>query len=84
MYDIIFDEEAIDFLEKLVRSERERIFSKIASAKENPFHFFERLKGIYAFRLKSGDYRIIADIDKSKKTIHILCIGHRRNVYKRI
>ncbi len=84
MYNIIFDEEAIDFLEKLVRPERERIFSKIVSAKENPFHFFERLKGISVFRLRSGNYRILADIDKSDKTIHILCIGHRRNVYKGI
>jgi len=45
MYEIIFDKESINFLDKLQRPIRERIFYKIISTKENPFHFFERLVG---------------------------------------
>jgi len=37
MYEVIFDEEAIDFLNKLEKQLKERIFNKIISTKENPF-----------------------------------------------
>ena len=43
MYGIIFDEDAIDFLNTLPKEIKERIFKKIISTKEDPFHFFERL-----------------------------------------
>ena len=84
MYDIIFDEEAIDFLEKLPAQIKERIFNKIISAKENPLHFFERLEGRTDYKLRIGDYRIIADIEQNDKKIKVTRIGHRKNIYKKI
>lgn len=45
MYDIVFDEKAIEFLEKMEKNMRRRIYNKIISTKENPFHYFERLSG---------------------------------------
>ncbi len=84
IYEIIFDEDAINFLKKLIKPERERIFNKIISAKENPFCFFERLRGMALFKLRVGDYRVIADISKDDKKIVILCMGHRKNIYRRI
>jgi len=82
MYDIIFDEEAIDFLKKLPKETRKRIYSKIISSKPNPLHYFERLEGRKEFKLRVGDYRIIADISINSKKIEIILIGHRKNVYK--
>ena len=81
MYEVVFDEEAIDFLSKLQIKIKKRIYNKIISAKENPFHFFERLEGRKDYKLRVGNYRIIADI--SPKRIEISFIGHRRNVYKK-
>ena len=43
MYDLVFDEEAIDFLNKLSKDLKERIFNKIISTKEDPLHYFKRL-----------------------------------------
>ena len=43
MYEVIFDEKAIEFLEKLEYKIRERIFEKIILTKEKPFHYFEKL-----------------------------------------
>lgn len=84
MYEVIFDEEAIDFLNKSSNNLKKRIFNKILSTKENPFRFFERLKGRSDYKLRIGDYRAIADIDESLKKIQITAIGHRRNIYIRI
>ena len=84
MYEVIFDEEVIDFLNDLPQDLRKRIFNKIISTKENPFHFFERLKGRHDCKLRIGDYRAIADINQSLRRIEIILIGHRKNVYKKI
>lgn len=84
IYEIIFDEEAIEFLNKLPKEIKERIFNKIISAKENPFHFFERLAGRTDYKLRIGDYRVIADIDQNNKKIIISIIGHRKNVYQNL
>ena len=84
MYELIFDEEAIDFLNTLPKEIKERIFKKIISAKENPSHFYERLAGRPEYKLRIGDYRVIADIDLADKKIRIVFAGHRKNVYDKI
>ncbi len=84
MYEIIFDNEAIDFLNKMPKDSKKRIFNKIISTKENPFHFFERLEGRKDYKLRIGDYRAIADINQANKIIEITLIGHRKNVYKKL
>ncbi len=63
MYEIIFDEDAIDSISRLEKVERRRIYDKIISTKEDPLRFFERLAGRKDYRLRIGDYRAIADID---------------------
>ncbi len=83
MYEIIFDPEAIEFLEKSEKQLAKRIWDKIMSAKENPYHFFERLIRIKGYKIRTGDYRAIADIDDNRKRIEITLIGHRKNIYKK-
>jgi len=83
VYEIIFDNKVIELLEKLQISTRKRIFEKIISTKEDPFHYFEKLKGRDEYKLRVGNYRVIADINRTKKRIHVLVIGHRKSIYKR-
>ncbi len=84
MYTVVYDEEALQNLEKLEKKIRKRIFEKIFSIKENPFHYFERLTGRGEYKLRVGDYRVIADIDEKTKKISILFIDHRKNIYKKL
>jgi len=84
MYEVTFDEEAINFLNKLPKELRKRIFNKIISTKNNPFHYFERLEGRKDFKLRVGNYRVVADIDTNSKKIEVTVIGHRRNIYKHL
>jgi len=80
MYEITFDKQAIEFLNRLPTGMKERIYHKIIIAKTNPHHFFERLKERKCYKLRVGDYRVIADINERK--IEIRLIGHRKNVYE--
>ena len=84
MYKVIFDDNAIEFLKNLDKKNQERIFNKIMSTKEDPFHYFEKLTSKKQYKLRVGDYRVIADIDKNEIKILVLLIGHRKNIYDTI
>lgn len=84
MFELIFDKKAGDELEKLPQDIRERIFNKLLQTKLDPFHFFARLEGRPEYKLRVGDYRIIAGINPKNKKIIIVKIGHRKNIYESI
>jgi len=79
MHDTIFTEKAERELGKLEKSIQERIFAVLERVKIRPEAYFKRLVGEKAYKLRIGDYRVIADIVDNK--IVILKVGHRRNVY---
>ena len=83
MYEIKFDKKAIDFLNKLEKDIKKRIWNKLQQCKENPFHFLEHLENIEGYKLRVGDYRLIIDVDKSNQILYILKIGHRKNIYEK-
>ena len=83
MYRIIFEKKALESLDKLEKVIKERIWSKLQLCKENPFRFLEHLEEIDGFKLRVGDYRAIVDVDNSTKTIKVLKVGHRKNIYER-
>ncbi len=41
-----------------------------------------RLKGSNRFRARVGDYRIIYAFDTEQNALHLLAIGHRREIYR--
>ena len=83
MYKLIFEKRALEALNKLEESIKERIWNKLQLCKEDPFRFFRYLAEIGGFKLRVGDYRAIVDVDHSSKTIKVLKIGHRKNIYKK-
>ena len=84
MYALLFDPDTLAFLEKIDKGIAKRIWDKIQSTKENPLHYFERLTARGDYKLRIGDYRVIADIDNNVKTIEVTIIGHRKNIYKNL
>ena len=81
MYELKFDKKATDFLNKLEKDIKERIWNRIQQCKLNPFHYLEHLEEIEGFKLRVGDYRVIIDVDRTNQILHILKIGHRKNIY---
>jgi len=43
-----------------------------------------RLRGSNRFRARVGDYRVIYTIDLKQNIIHLLAIGHPREIYRRM
>lgn len=41
-----------------------------------------RLKGSARFRVRVGDYRIIYTFDSTQNRLHLLALGHRREIYR--
>jgi len=83
VHKLIFDEEAIRFLNKLPKNISKRIFNKIQETKENPHRYFIKLTNRQEYKLRIGDYRVIADINDSEIIIYVIKIGHRSKIYKK-
>lgn len=59
-----------------------RISRKILELINNPFSEGKKLAGGKGYRVRIGDYRVVYTVDKPNKTIVVIKIGHRRDVYK--
>jgi len=81
MYKLVLEKKAIHDLNKLERQVKDRIWNKLQECKEDPFRFFEKLVEMSGFKLRIGDWRVIADIIREKEAIIILKVGHRKNIY---
>ena len=69
-------------LPPILRVRIERKLDEIGSRLQAyPHH---RLKGSNRYRARIGDYRIIYTFDLEQNKIHLLAIGHRREIYREI
>jgi len=82
MFKILFSDEALYQLKKLDNKDAMRIIEKITGASKNPLRYFKRLSGREEYKLRVGDYRVIANIMHNEKTLFIRSLGHRKNIYK--
>jgi len=68
---------------KLPSAMRARVEAKIDEIGLKPGSYsHHRLKGSDRFRARVGDYRIIYTFDVTQNKIHLLAIGHRREIYR--
>ena len=84
MWKTLFMPRARKDLIKLEKTISKRIIEKLEKALINPQKSFQQLTDSPYWKLRVGDYRIIALADEEKKLIEIRRIGHRKNVYKKI
>lgn len=83
-YDLIWEEEAINDLNKLCSSISIPLQKKIRSYLiKYPQELGKPLKGKYRklYRYRYGDYRIIYELDKENKLVSVLRVGHRSEIY---
>ncbi len=76
-----FTELAAEKFRKLDKDE-ERIVRKLREVAANPRRSVSPLRGIGAFKIRVGDYRLIADIDWGEEVVYVLTLGHRSTIYR--
>ena len=60
------------------------ILKKLYAIKDYPLRYIERLKGSHLCKLRIGDYRVILFLNTKENKMHVLKIGHRKDIYKRL
>jgi mRNA interferase RelE/StbE len=69
-------------LADLPKADYERVRDALAALAENPRPTgCKKLTGREGWRIRSGDYRAIYEIDDAQKNVTVLHIGHRRDIY---
>ena len=82
-YSIEYSVRAVRELKKINHETANNIINGIERIRIRPYAFVQKVVGTKYYRLKVGKYRVILDIVNNDLVILIICIGHRRNVYKK-
>jgi len=81
---IIIQPRAKKDLKRFPKKTVEDILKKIYEIKENPLRYIERLKGSSLWKLRIGHYRAIIHISTKDDKVHVLKIGRRKEIYKKL
>jgi mRNA interferase RelE/StbE len=82
MFKVILSDSSKLSFKKLDHTIKKRIFNKFQELEKNPqlgVPLTGNLTGLWKLRI--GDYRAIYEIKNQELLIHILKLGHRKNVY---
>jgi mRNA interferase RelE/StbE len=80
-FTVLLHPRAVKELERIEKTIRTRITERLRDLKDNPETVGKMLKHSDYWSLRVGDYRAIYEIDKTKKQVIVLFIGHRKKVY---
>ncbi len=77
-----FTSQALGDLQRLDRGVQKRIVKKLESCLGEPSRAFRKLVDNPQYRLRVGDYRVLALLEFQGKVVVVLRIGHRSGIYK--
>jgi mRNA interferase RelE/StbE len=78
---VLLHPEAVKELEIIEGAIKARIVERLRDLKDNPERVGKILRYSNFWSLRVGDYSAIYEIDRTKKRIITLFIGHRKKVY---
>ena len=85
IYKILFSKEAKKAINKLTSQIKEQIKDDILKIAQEPAKgkaLTHELTGLFSFR--SGNYRIIYEINKKEILVIVLTIGNRKHLYQQV
>jgi mRNA interferase RelE/StbE len=74
---------ALRDLGRLDRLVARRVVAKLERATEDPHRLFSRIVGSDDYKLRVGDYRVLAGLAHETKTILVKRVDHRSRIYER-
>lgn len=86
VYKVELTEEAADQVSALPKRIAGQVIRKIEmlSCEPRPAQAKQLVDHEHLYRVRTGDYRILYQIEAKKLVILVVKVGHRRDVYKRI
>jgi mRNA interferase RelE/StbE len=83
-YEVFIKPSAAKEIEAVGRKrQRLRIAQKIQALADEPRPIgCEKLSGRQRYRIRQGDYRVVYEIDDGRRTVVVVKVGHRRDVYR--
>jgi mRNA interferase RelE/StbE len=83
-YNVLIRRSAADELRQIPKKDLRRIVERIGKFSVEPRpEGCEKLSGEERFRVRQGDYWIVYAIDDGARTVEIVKIGHRSEIYRR-
>jgi mRNA interferase RelE/StbE len=86
-FSVLYTSSALKDLRTIEKKNAQKIILTIQKCtNDKPLEKSKKLSGSFEglYRYRIGDYRVIFQIDNSDKTIIILKIKHRKNIYKNL
>lgn len=81
-YELSVKKSAVKELEGIPKKELQKIVKKIQDLSSEPRpQGSQKLSHKEQYRIRQGDYRVIYSIDDDNLAVHIIKVGHRREVY---
>ena len=80
-YKVLLDPTAAKALKKLDDPTKTRIKKALGELAEDPYEAGEPLHPSDYWKIRTGDYRAIYEINREKQEVIVLFIGNRKNVY---
>jgi mRNA interferase RelE/StbE len=82
-YRVLIRKSAADELGRIPTKDLRRIVKRIRSLGDEPRpHGCEKLSAQERYRLRQGDYRVVYSVDDSVRTVEVVKIGHRSEIYR--
>lgn len=82
-YELRIKPSAVGELEALPLRDRRRMAARIQGLSADPRpRGCEKLTGGDRYRLRQGNYRVLFQVDDLRRTVTVVKIGHRRDVYR--
>ena len=82
-YRVIIPKSLLKELDRLPARDLTRTLSQLTELENNPrYPGTKKLSGRDAWQIRVGDYRVIYEINDTEKTVVLIRIRHRRDVYR--
>jgi mRNA interferase RelE/StbE len=70
-------------LTALQKKDYEKVKAAILALADNPRRAnCQKLTGRIGWRIRVGDYRVVYEVDDSVRSVTVLNVGHRREIYR--
>ena len=82
-YELSVKKSAVKELSDIPKKELQKIIRKIQALSSDPRpQGSQKLSHKEHYRIRQGDYRIVYSIQDDDLTVHIIKVGHRKEIYR--